>query len=70
MESVPDELVKNQNDVSIRRLVEQLRSPIGVIPFIGAGLSKGVKLFPEWGEALRELAQRTGTAEVDRVERC
>lgn len=68
MEFAGIELAAKQNDLSIRRLVEQLRSPIGVIPFIGAGLSKGLNLFPEWGEALRELAQRTGAAEAASVE--
>lgn len=44
-----------QNQENIRGLVEQLRSPLGVIPFVGAGFSAPFG-FPQWDALLLELA--------------
>jgi hypothetical protein len=46
-------------------LVQSLRSSMGVIPFVGAGLSAPFK-FPQWGDLLKQLA---GPAQKTRVER-
>lgn len=46
-----DSLNKN----NLRRLVDQLKSPMGVIPFVGAGLSKPFG-FPLWKDFLIEQA--------------
>jgi predicted ATPase len=47
------------NDVNLRDLAEQMRSGIGVVPFIGAGLSAPYG-FPQWGAFIRDLAKRAG----------
>jgi len=46
-------------------LVQSLRSTMGVIPFVGAGLSAAFD-FPQWGDLLRRLA---GPAQKKGVER-
>jgi hypothetical protein len=46
--------VLQHNQKNIADLVDQLRSPLGVIPFVGAGLSAPFK-FPQWGELLLDL---------------
>jgi hypothetical protein len=51
-------LIRSENQESLDNLVEQLRSPLGVIPFVGAGMSKAFG-FPEWGEFLSSAAEGT-----------
>jgi hypothetical protein len=60
-----DERIRAKNHDCFRSLVEQLRSPLGVIPFVGAGMSAAFKennrrIFPEWGELLRKMARDNG----------
>ena len=60
----PDEVLNEirsieNNDHNIRRVVEQLRSPIGVLPFVGAGLSIPFG-YPGWTDFLLLQAQATG----------
>ena len=50
------ELIDAQSRDNIALIAEQLRSPLGVLPFIGAGFSAPFK-FPEWGALLHELAR-------------
>jgi hypothetical protein len=50
------ERIDTQSRESISLISEQLRSPLGVLPFVGAGFSAPFK-FPEWGALLRELAR-------------
>jgi predicted ATPase len=54
------------NDVNLPDLAEQMSSGIGVVPFVGAGLSVPYK-FPQWGAFIRDLAKREGV--VDEVQR-
>jgi len=49
-------------------LVQSLRSSMGVIPFVGAGLSADFN-FPQWGELLRRLARPNQKAQVDTLVR-
>ncbi|MCW5977701.1 MAG: tetratricopeptide repeat protein [Bryobacteraceae bacterium] len=51
------------NDVYLPRLVEQLKSPIGIVPFIGAGMSAPFQ-FPQWTAFLRDLAGRARVADA------
>jgi SIR2-like domain len=57
--------INAENADAFAALEGQLRSPLGVIPFIGAGLSAGIRLdrerptFPPWDELLRKLAKGT-----------
>src|SRR5262249_42927661 len=44
-------------------LVQSLRSSMGVIPFVGAGISAAFN-FPRWGDLLRQLA---GPGQTNRV---
>src|SRR5262245_44015769 len=53
------------NRLNLNAIVQQLRSPLGVIPFVGAGLSVPFR-FPQWGPLLEEMA--FGLAAVDRAE--
>jgi hypothetical protein len=46
-------------------LVQSLRSSMGVIPFVGAGMSAAFN-FPQWGDLLRQLA---GPGQRNKVER-
>jgi len=48
-------LIDEQNKTNLRHLVLQLRSAFGVIPFVGAGLSAGLK-FPQWARAISDMA--------------
>lgn len=47
------------NQHNLRRLRTQLRTPIGVIPFVGAGLSMPFG-FPSWGGFLLDQARKAG----------
>lgn len=47
------------NDDNLRRLTVQLKSPLGVIPFVGAGLSIPFG-FPAWGSFLLDQAKQAG----------
>jgi hypothetical protein len=49
---------RRENQESLDYLIEQLRSPLGVIPFVGAGTSVDFK-FPQWGQFLSSLAEGT-----------
>lgn len=53
-----EELIREDNEKPLNDLVSQLRSPLGVIPFVGAGMSKTFN-FPEWGDFLRSIAEKT-----------
>ena len=57
---------RRQNRENIRDLVHQLRSPLGVIPFIGAGFSAPFG-FPQWDVLLLELAADLGRKGRDKV---
>ena len=46
---------EKDNAIGLDRLSEQLKSRVGVIPFVGAGLSADFG-FPQWTQFLRELA--------------
>jgi len=48
-----------ENEGSLRRLVEQLETPLGVIPFVGAGLSIPFG-FPGWKDFLVSQGGRAG----------
>ena len=56
------ERITSINRDTLTNLERQLRTPLGVIPFVGAGISASVRLpgepprFPQWGELLRSLA--------------
>jgi len=52
------EYIGEHNRDVLRRLERQLRSPLGVIPFVGAGMSKPYG-FPEWRQFLIGIAQDT-----------
>jgi hypothetical protein len=49
----------DDNEANLFQLEQQLKSPVGVLPFIGAGLSMPFG-FPGWGSFLLTLAQRAG----------
>jgi len=51
-------------------LVQSLRSSMGVIPFVGAGMSAAFN-FPQWGDLLRQLASpgQTNSVKEPDVER-
>jgi hypothetical protein len=46
-------------------LVQSLRSSMGVIPFVGCGMSAAFK-FPQWGDLLRQLATQGQRNKVER----
>jgi hypothetical protein len=50
------ERIDAQSRDSLTLITEQLRSPLGVLPFVGAGFSAPFR-FPEWGALLRDLAR-------------
>ena len=58
--------MERQNRENIRDLVDHLRSPLGVIPFVGAGFSASFE-FPQWGKLLLELAADLGHKDRDKV---
>jgi predicted ATPase len=45
------------NDVNVSALTEQIRCGVGVVPFVGAGMSVPFR-YPQWGTFLRDLANR------------
>src|SRR5262245_17410784 len=51
-----EEQIKAKNIETLNSLVGQLRSPLGVIPLVGAGMSAGIRFtnppdrFPQWEE--------------------
>jgi hypothetical protein len=59
------ERIDSENADVFAALEGQLRSSLGVIPFVGAGMSAGIKLdedwstFPQWGKFLRGIAKGT-----------
>jgi SIR2-like domain len=48
-----------QNNYYISLLIKQFRSSVGIVPFVGAGLSKPFG-FPLWSEFLRQQADLAG----------
>lgn len=50
--------IQTENSGRIEKVVEQLRSAPGVIPFVGAGMSASFE-FPQWGEFLKDFAKGT-----------
>jgi SIR2-like domain len=63
-------LIDNENRTAFDILVAQLRSPVGVVPFVGAGLSVPFG-YPGWPKFLREAAafHRTPDKVLDLVKR-
>lgn len=65
----PEELVQGLEPQSLRYLgeaVDQLVSPAGLIPFVGAGLSMELGM-PGWGGFLRSIAPPEIAVEVDKM---
>jgi hypothetical protein len=58
--------VEQETERNIDLLAEQLRSPLGVIPFVGAGFSTPFD-FPQWGDLLRELGAALGRPDRERL---
>jgi hypothetical protein len=58
--------VQSNNEKALTALVKQLRSPVGVIPFLGAGISAPLK-YRQWGDVLRGVASEQ-LSKTDRVE--
>lgn len=50
-----DELIDRENRISFDLLVQQVRSPMGIVPFVGAGLSVEFG-FPSWSKFLGDAA--------------
>lgn len=61
-------VIAADNKVTRYHLIEQLRSPLGVIPFVGAGISVPFR-FPAWGQVLREAAAAEGPSVAAQVEK-
>lgn len=60
--------VQSNNDSALDALIKQLRSPLGVIPFLGAGISAPLK-YRQWGEFLGGIArEQLGATERKAVE--
>ena len=47
------------NDIGLAALVEQMQTPVGIIPFVGAGMSMPLG-FPSWTAFLLEAANAAG----------
>jgi SIR2-like domain len=58
-----EQQLDNANRGYVESLVDQLRSPLRVLPFVGAGLSAEFG-FPMWDAFLREAATAAGLADV------
>jgi hypothetical protein len=62
--------IEAKNIATLNSLVTQLRSPLGVIPLVGAGMSAAIRFpnppdrFPQWEELLLNMAAGT-TKEAD-----
>ncbi len=50
-----DAWIKEQNAEPVRQIVQSLRSAMGVIPFLGAGMSYAFE-YPLWGQFFEKLA--------------
>ncbi|HTV18325.1 MAG TPA: SIR2 family protein, partial [Polyangiaceae bacterium] len=59
--------LEDDNEVTVYHLVRQLRTPLGVIPFVGAGMSAHYG-FPQWGDVLKSAARVEGEAMVAEVD--
>ena len=59
--------IEDDNEVTVYHLVRQLRTPLGVIPFVGAGMSAHYG-FPQWGDVLRSAARVEGESMVAEVD--
>ena len=61
-------VIKERNVDIVNSLVRQLRSPLGVIPFVGAGMSAAIRFpdvppgFPQWADLLNKMAAGTTKA--------
>jgi hypothetical protein len=53
-----DGRIEMKNTASLENLSRQLRSPLGVIPFVGAGMSAPFE-FRQWGDLLLEMVEGT-----------
>ena len=57
--------IEARNIDALNSLIRQLRSPLGVIPLVGAGMSAAIRFsdppnnFPQWGELLLKMAAGT-----------
>lgn len=49
------ELIDRENRISLDLLVQQIRSPMGIVPFVGAGMSVDFG-FPSWSKFLTDAA--------------
>ncbi len=49
------ELIDRENRISFDLLVQQIRSPMGIVPFVGAGMSVDFG-FPSWSKFLTDAA--------------
>jgi hypothetical protein len=58
--------IERSSRPAVAALVEQLRSPMGVIPFVGAGLSAPFKV-PQWGEFLVQTGEQCSVARASQV---
>jgi hypothetical protein len=59
MEILLENLMKiGRNQENFDRLVDQIKSPLSIIPFVGAGMSS--PLYPLWGKFLMKMASETG----------
>lgn len=58
---LPD-LIARENQTTFDLLVQQLRSPMGVVPFVGAGLSAPFG-FPQWSKFLTDASEFHGRPE-------
>jgi len=56
------ELISRENQTAFDLLVRQLRSPMGVVPFVGAGLSVPFG-FPQWSKFLTDASEFHGNPE-------
>ena len=61
-------VIAEKNRPTRDALMQSLRSSMGVIPFVGAGLSADFN-FPQWGDLLRWLARPNQKAQVDTLVR-
>ena len=46
------------NELTLPMLIDQMQTPVGVVPFIGAGMSAA--WFPQWTPFLRDAAKLAG----------
>lgn len=59
-------LVAEKNAQVLPSLIRSLRSTMGVIPFVGAGMSAPLR-FPQWGSLLEQLAKPDKRDQISRL---